>query len=149
MTPVRTMNGATPRSSRAYQRRRGLSARPGEGFAFDAYEESRSSSPPWCRRRPALLEDDQGSLSRARRRNRTTTTTSSTTPRREARPGPRRGSGYDNGHRDPGGVGAIHKCGAAISRVLADIDASSMLLVAENSQVRAKGLLPGLWSCHW
>jgi hypothetical protein len=41
-----------------------LSASPGEGFAFDAYEESRSSSPPWCRRRPALLEDDEGSLSR-------------------------------------------------------------------------------------
>ena len=64
MTPVRTTNGATPRSSRAYQRRRSLSARPGGGFAFDAYEESRSSSPPWCRRRPALLEDDEGSLSR-------------------------------------------------------------------------------------
>jgi hypothetical protein len=62
-TPVRTTNGATPRSSRAYQRRRGLSARPGEGFAFDASEESRSSSAPWCRRRPALLEDDKGSLS--------------------------------------------------------------------------------------
>ena len=33
-------------------------------FAFDASEESRSSSAPWCRRRPALLEDDEGSLSR-------------------------------------------------------------------------------------
>ena len=41
-----------------------LVSETGEGFAFDAYEESRSSSPPWCRRRPALLEDDEGSLSR-------------------------------------------------------------------------------------
>ena len=53
-----------PRPSRVYQRRRGLSASPCEGFAFDAYEESRSSSPPWCRRRPALLDDDEGGLSR-------------------------------------------------------------------------------------
>src|SRR5918994_5509006 len=55
---------APRQDDRAYQRRRGLSARPGEDSAFDAYEESRSSSPPWCRRRPALLEDDEGSLSR-------------------------------------------------------------------------------------
>jgi hypothetical protein len=41
-----------------------LVSEPGEGFAFDASEESRSSSAPWCRRRPALLEDDEGSLSR-------------------------------------------------------------------------------------
>ena len=151
LTSVRTTNGATPRSSRAYQRPRGLSASPGEGFALDPYEESRSSSPPWCRRGPALLEDDEGSfLSRARRRNGTTTTASATTPPRGgAAWTPAEDLGTTTGAATTGGVGAIHKCGAAISRVLADIDASSMLLVAENSQVRAKGLLPGLWSCHW
>jgi hypothetical protein len=66
-----------------------LSARPDEGFAFDAYEESRSSSPPWCRRRPALLEDDEGSLSRGQEEKLYDDyTASATTPPREARPGP-------------------------------------------------------------
>jgi hypothetical protein len=63
LTPVRTTNGATPRSS-LVPTTPWLVSQTGEGFAFDAYEESRSSSPPWCRRRPALLEDDEGSLSR-------------------------------------------------------------------------------------
>ena len=72
---------------RTYQRRRGLSGSPGDGFAFDAYEESRSSSPPWCRRRPALLKDDGGGLSRGKGGNCTTTTASATRPPREVRPG--------------------------------------------------------------
>jgi hypothetical protein len=40
LTPVRTTNGATPRSSRAYQRRRGLSARPGAIADIDAPTEA-------------------------------------------------------------------------------------------------------------
>ena len=40
LTPVRTTNGTTPRSSRAYQRRHGLSARPGAIADIDAPTEA-------------------------------------------------------------------------------------------------------------
>jgi hypothetical protein len=43
LTPVRTTNGATPRSSRAYQQRRGLSARPGAIADIDAPTEAAAS----------------------------------------------------------------------------------------------------------
>ncbi len=43
LTPVRTTNGATPRSWRAYQRRRGLSGKPGAIGDIDAPTEAAAS----------------------------------------------------------------------------------------------------------